>query len=182
MTDELRAHCRKKAFFAFGTSQIFQRRAQRLLRLRNWITYLGIVVPILVGAIALSFGTAYMKYVLVPAGVVGIVQLALSVWSLVARWDERHMYAVSAARAQTRLFNAWDALAARPPADLRARVDDVDEEDQRQEQFDLTQHIDDKEKRYAMRAALYQFGNNCERCGQKPKSMAPTDCDACGNF
>jgi len=55
-SEELRRHARDKAYYAYGTSQIFERRMRRLRVWRNLITYLGIAVPALVGAIALSFG------------------------------------------------------------------------------------------------------------------------------
>src|SRR5437762_6649276 len=91
----LQAHCRKRAYYAFGTARIFDKRAQSLQTRRNWIAYLGIVVPLLVGAMVLSVGTAFVPYILIPAGVLGAAQLALSVWSLVARWNEAHTYAIS---------------------------------------------------------------------------------------
>jgi mobilome CxxCx(11)CxxC protein len=178
----LQAHCRERAFFAFGTSKIFERRVRRLDKARNWIAYLGVVVPLLVGSIALSFGTAWLLYTLVPAGILGTVQLALSAWSLVAKWDDKHAYAVSATQAQMRLFNAWDRLCKRPPADFEEKIAELDAEDQRQEQSDLSQNVLPQEQRFAMRSALYHFGNACVRCGEKPVSMAPSKCDTCGNF
>lgn len=99
------AHCRERAFFAFGTARIFERRLHRLTSLRNWITYLGIVVPLTVGAVALSFDSKILPFFLIPAGILGVAQLALSAWSLVARWDERHASALASLQAQTRLFN-----------------------------------------------------------------------------
>ncbi len=181
----LQAHCREKAHYAFGTIRIFEKRARSLQIRRNLITYLGIVVPLLVGAAVLSVGTGFVPYVAVPAGLLGMAQLALSVWSVVAHWDDAHGYAVGAMQANIRLFNAWDALAKRPPENLQARVEALDSEDQRQEQADMAQHITEKEKRYAMRATLYQYGLACERCKTKPASMKPgkyDTCDTCGNF
>lgn len=182
MGQTVQAHCREKAFYAFGTARIFERRMRKLDRLRAWITYLGILVPLLVGTAVLSFGTAWVAYAVIPASVLGCAQIALSAWSLVARWDEKHSYAIAAMQAQTRLFNAWDSLAKRTPADLDTRANDLDAEDLRQEQSDLAQNISPQEKRYAMRASLYHFGNQCVRCKSVPKSMKPSDCDTCGNF
>ena len=182
MATDLRYHCRDKAFFAFGTSKIFERRLRRLDKLRNWITYLGIVVPVLVGAIAMSFDTKYLPYAIVPAGILGCVQLALSAWSLVAKWDDKHSYALAALQAQTRLFNAWDLLAKRDPPDIQIKVDDLDAEDQRQEAADLAQNVSPEEQRLGMRSALFHFGNNCKTCGVKPVSLQPSNCDTCGNF
>jgi mobilome CxxCx(11)CxxC protein len=162
--EKLLKRCRDRAFYAYGTARIFERRAQRLETRRNWITYLGIVVPVLVGSVALSFGKDWLPFVLLPAGLVTAVQLALSVWSLVARWDDRHSHAVRAVQDQTGLFNDWERLAQRTPADLEQQVAALDLEDQHLEQGDLAQAITLPDKRYAMRASLYHFGSECARC------------------
>ena len=175
-------HCGERRFYAFGTAKLFERRARKLEWKRNSITYLGIIVPLMVGGLVLSRGTEALEYVLVPAAAVSLLQLALSTWSLVAKWDSQHSYALGASQAQTRLFNAWDAMLKRLPADIDARIKELDAEDQRQEQYDLLQNITDREKRFAMRASLYHFGNTCARCGVQPESMTPSDCDTCGNF
>lgn len=179
---DLQEHCRNKAFYAFGTTKIFEQRLQKLDNRRNWITYLGILVPLLIGGAALSFGTEWLPLVIIPAGILGCIQLALSAWSLVAKWDDKHAYALSAIQAQTSLFNSWDRLAKRPPTDLDAQVSALDAEDQRQEQADLTQNLAPPEKRYAMLASLYHFGKACARCGRTPTSLKPPKCDTCGNF
>ena len=179
---DIRVHCREKAFFAFGTARIFERRLRRLNELRNWITYLGIVVPLLIGGVAMSFDTKVLPYVIIPAGLVGLVQLALSAWSLVAKWDDKHAFSLSALQAQTRLFNAWDALAKRNPPDINTKANELDAEDQRQETQDLTQVITKQEKNYGMRAALFHFGNECPTCKVRPVSLKASGCDTCGNF
>ena len=179
---DIRAHCRDKAFFAFGTSKIFELRLHELNRFRNCITYLGIVVPLMVGGIALSFDTKILPYVAIPAGILGSIQLALSAWSLVARWDEKHAYALSALQAQTKLYNLWDNLARRDPPDLEQQATTLDAEDQRQESQDLSQNISKKEQNYGMRAALFHFGIKCKTCDIKPLSLKASMCDTCGNF
>ena len=105
-------HCRDRAFYAYGTSRLFEKRATILATRRTWITFLGIAVPVSVGSVILSFGAvpAVLPYVIATAGVIGTIQLVLSVWSLVARWDDRYAHAVKAAQAATRLHNAWEWL------------------------------------------------------------------------
>jgi len=174
--------CSDKRFQAFGTGKIFERRVKRLERRRNWITYLGIAVPLLVGSLGLSFGGNWVKYLAVPAGIAAAIQLILSLWSLVARWDDKYVYAVSAMQAQTKLFNSWDFLAKRQPANLEQRIDDLAAEDQRQETSDIAQGILPEEKRFAMRAALYHYGLVCLACKIQPPSMKASKCDTCGNF
>jgi mobilome CxxCx(11)CxxC protein len=183
-TVQLQKRCNERSFYAYGTTRIFERRAQRLSKLRNAITFLGIVVPLTVGSLILSFGKmpTLLPWLLAMAGVIGTIQLILSTWSIVARWDEAHAHAVSAILANTRIYNAWERMAKSTPPDFEARVKELEAEDERQEQSDLTQHISYREKRYAMRAALFYRGLPCASCKVKPPSMAPSTCDTCGNF
>jgi mobilome CxxCx(11)CxxC protein len=106
------SHCRDRAFYAYGTSRLFERRAQSLNKGRRAITFLGIAVPLVVGSTVAAFGTqsSLLPYLLGLAGIVGAVQLVLSAWSIVARWDERYAYSVAATQANTRLYNACDGL------------------------------------------------------------------------
>jgi mobilome CxxCx(11)CxxC protein len=182
MAGDLSRHCGDRAFYAYGTARIFERRARELERRRNWITYLGVAVPGVVGGGYLAFGKDFPSALVVVAGVLGVVQLALSLWSLVAKWDDRYAYAQRATQVHTYLFNTWDALVKRPPPNLEARVQQLDGEDQRQEQTDLAQAISEKEKRFAMRSTLYFYGLKCARCGEQPASMKAGKCDTCGNF
>lgn len=181
---DLVKHCTDRAFYAYGTSRIFERRAQSLGKRRNAITFLGIAVPLTVGSLILSFGA---KPELIPvlvwiAGAIGTVQLILSTWSIVARWDEQYSYAITAMLANTRLYNTWERLSKSQSSVITNLVSEMDADDQRQEQSDLTAHITEKEKHFAMRAALYYKGLTCPACRIRPPSMAPTGCDTCGNF
>ena len=180
----LTKHCIDRAFYAYGTSRIFEQRCQKLRKGRNAITFLGVAVPLSVGSLILSFGAIpkLMPVVVLLAGSIGTIQLILSVWSIVARWDEQHSYAMSAMLANTTLHNSWDRLSKSQQATIANWVNDMNVEDERQEQLDLTAHISVKEKRYAMRAALYYKGLPCAACNDKPTSMAPSNCDTCGNF
>jgi mobilome CxxCx(11)CxxC protein len=181
--EQLRNDCRQKANYAFGTASIFEHRMRRLERLRYTITYLGIIVPVLVGSLALtSLGKTLLPYMEFPAGVVITLQLALSIWSIIAKWDEKYLYALGAMQVQTKLFNSWNRLAKYPPPDLERRVHELLEKDELQENSDLAQNVSDKEKRYGLRKTLYHYGLTCATCQIKPSSMKPSKCDTCGNF
>lgn len=168
--DLLVKDCREKAYYAFGTSKIFERRRRRLESGRNWITYLGIVVPLLVGSLGLSFGKEWAPVLAVPAGIAITIQLVLSLWSVVYKWDDKYSYSIRAMQEQTKLFNAWDGLAKQPPADLGQRIKDLAAEDQRQETNDMAQNISEKEKRFGMRKTLYQYGLACQTCKQNGRT------------
>ncbi|MEX2515936.1 MAG: mobilome CxxCx(11)CxxC protein [Gammaproteobacteria bacterium] len=177
-------HCRDRAFYAYGTGRIFEKRARTLSRQRHLITFLGIAVPLVVGGTVLSFGTdqSFVPCLFVIAGVLMILQLVVSVWSLVARWDERYSYAVGASQSNTKLYNDWKAVLDRTPNNASEKIKELDAEDQRQEATDVAQHITDKEKRFAMRSTLFYMKLSCLTCSETPQSMKSSKCDTCGNF
>lgn len=176
--------CRDKEFHAYGTTRIFERRAGRLRSLRTWITFLGIVAPVLVGGLVLTFGVAEksLPYFITVAGLVGLVQLVLSTWAIVARWDEQYEYSIESSRHNTDLYNKFKALADKNPPDMSDKFDKVQKENEDREFKDIAQNITDKEKRYANRESLKYYQKPCHICTVTPTSSKPTKCDACGNF
>ncbi|WP_447527594.1 mobilome CxxCx(11)CxxC protein [Vreelandella sp. TE19] len=176
--------CREKEFHAYGTIRIFEKRARNLQVRRTWITFLGIVIPLVVGSIVLAFGTltAALPYLLTFAGVVSTIQLILSTWSIVSRWDEKYDYAIESVRDNTYLYNKFKALAERPPNDLDVKFFELTKENERRESADITKHITDKEKRYANYLSLKYYNKPCHVCNEIPKTSKPSKCDGCGNF
>lgn len=176
--------CRDKEFHAYGTTRIFERRAGRLRFLRTWITFLGIVAPVLVGGLVLTFGVAEksLPYFITAAGLVGLVQLVLSTWAIVARWDEQYEYSIDSSRHNTDLYNKFKALADANPADISEKFNKIQKENEDREFKDIAQNITDKEKRYAYRESLKYYQKPCHICKITPTSSKPTKCDACGNF
>ncbi|MGI5048341.1 hypothetical protein ACM9HD_33575, partial [Streptomyces sp. JAC25] len=54
--DDYRRKCWDAALHAYGTSHIFQRRASDLKRKTDLLTWVGLVVPLLIGALVGAFG------------------------------------------------------------------------------------------------------------------------------
>lgn len=98
---------------AYGTAYIFQRRAQGLRRRLQVLTFFGIVGPIFIGALVLSFGLklAILSAAIPTALLVGIVQLVITVWSLVFGWQPAYAYATESEAANRRLALAFARLA-----------------------------------------------------------------------
>jgi len=175
---------RDKEFYAYGTTRIFERRAVKLKSLRTWITFLGIVTPVIVGGTVLSFGSdaKVLPYFLTVAGVVGLIQLILSTWSIVARWDESYEYAIESARENTELFNLFKKLADNKPTDIQNKFEDAINKYEEREFKDIGQSLSDKEKRFATREALRYYQKPCHICKRTPQTIKPSKCDGCGNF
>ena len=183
--DILKSECWDKRFYCFGTYKIFEKRSNELKLLRNIITFLGLVVPLSIGASFLSF-TNDIEYVktsiLTIAGILTLVQLIFSLWSIINRWDEKHAYAVGAIQANTRLAANFERLGKQNAEVIKSEIDHLREEYIRQDAMDSIQNITPKEYRYAMRQSLFQYRLKCKTCEEIPQSLKPSNCDTCGNF
>jgi mobilome CxxCx(11)CxxC protein len=184
---KIHTECWDEALHCFGTAAIFRKRANRArLRLRI-LTFLGIVVPASVGGLVLSFGTdfQYKNLVIVFASIFGLIQLVLSIWSLVAKWEDSFAYSLESLSVNDRLSSLFQELAKAIPIDsmeLKTRYELLQAENRDRRARDNQQLITEKEHRFGMRAALRQFQRTCISCKKVPTSLTPTNCDICGNF
>lgn len=182
---EIEEHAKNYEFYCFGTIRIFEKRATNLKFLRNLITFLGLVTPLIAGSIFLSFGTheKFTPYLVAAAGIAGTIQLVLSTWSIVARWDESYEYAVESLRANTELYNSWKSIRDESGSpNVLGEFHKIKKLYEDRELKDLGQNIKDKEKRFANFETLKYYGQSCHLCKKIPASQKPTKCTACGNF
>lgn len=182
---EIKEKSRDYEFYCFGTVRVFEKRANNLKFYRNLITFLGLVTPLIAGSIFLSFGTheKITPYLVAAAGIAGTIQLILSAWSIVARWDESYEYAVESLRANTELYNSWKSL--RDESDSTSapkQFQIIKKNYEERELKDLGQNIKDKEKRFANFETLKYYQQACHLCQKIPNSQKPTKCNGCGNF
>lgn len=189
MTDKnLKQECFEKKFYSFGTAKIFERRMKSFSWRLKSITFLGLLLPILIGASVAAFSTEHdwLKNILIPiCGILTITQAVLSLLSLLSlvfKWEDNYSYAISALKINTRLTNDFEKLAKEKNEKIENDIDRLLFEYERQETEDTSQGISDKEKRFAMRAALFQYKCKCKTCDLEPKKIKPTDCDTCGNY
>lgn len=180
----LRNDCWGRAIETFGTAYIFQDRIRTPRRNLRVITFLGIAIPALVGGIILSFGTdpTMLKPLLWAAGILGTVQLALSVWALVARWDDEVAYGFESSADNFRLSSQYERLGKTGPADIALRFEVLEAANQARINSDVRVNLTDRQKRMGLRAGLRQFRRECVSCGHVPESMTSTPCAICGNF
>ena len=84
-TDQICNECWDRALHAFGTAQIFLRRARWHEQALRYLSFVAVAVPVIVGVLVMTFGTGeYLPWVLGLAGALGAVQVVVSVWSVVA--------------------------------------------------------------------------------------------------
>jgi mobilome CxxCx(11)CxxC protein len=184
---KIQLDCWDNAVYAFGTANIFERRAGVLQRKLKWLGYIGLAGPLLVGLLALGFGATSqsLKRVIPIAIVVGIAQVLFSAWSLVSDWTGNLAYARESATANAELAARYQQLGRSAPesiTDLRHRFDLLFVEDGTRRRRDLEKSITDRERCRGLRAGLRQFGRECSACKRVPVSMTPTLCEVCGKF
>lgn len=186
--DELKDNCNEHMFWCYGTSALFQRRERKLKKLREWITYLGIIGPIVIGSAVGAFGKDWKiaDFELVPmivtlASAVGIVQIVLSTWALVARWDEAYGAAQESIRNNNDLYHKFRSLRDMPPQDYMPALELLRQENMRQEGQDYRQSITEKEKRYAYHQSMRYLGKECRACRTIPSGKS-TECSTCGKW
>jgi mobilome CxxCx(11)CxxC protein len=155
--------------------------------LLRWLSFWGLVLPVLVGGVVIAFGTegSYLKYLLAAVGIVGIVQLILSLWSIVASWADNLQYSLESAAENFDLsakFKELGQQAQDPPDGIEVRYAELKARDDSRRIADAKRAPKAKELRYAHRAGLRQFQRSCEGCHTIPVSMEPTECDICGRF
>jgi len=179
--------CWERAFYAYGTAAIFQARSLRYRSLIRALTFMGIVVPLLIGGVVLGFGlhASYLPSLLVIASAVGVFQLVFSAWAIVYAWADNLEYSLESAAENfelSSLFKQLGTLAPEPPADLQIRYAAAQAKDDARRAADDKKGLTKKELRYGHRAGLRQFQRKCEGCQNVPASMDSTDCPVCGRF
>lgn len=176
-----------KALYAFATARVFSLRATSKDAWLKANTCLGILLPSFVGGIVLTYGKDVNKLdvVIWIVGVLGIMQLILSIIAVVFAWEESKNYYIESSISNRNLFEAFQDLAKFPPVTDEKLKEEYDKLVIRES---LRNDLDDKypfslvEERKGMRYALKYFQRPCATCGQVPTTMEPSQCDTCGNF
>jgi mobilome CxxCx(11)CxxC protein len=186
-SDRICQECWVRALYAYGTAAIFRKRSRLYRGLIRALTFMGIVVPLLIGGVVIGFGTqaTYLAFILGVAAFVALVQLVFSAWALVYRWDDKLEYSLESVAENFELsstFKDLGTLAPEPPADLQIRFAAAQAKDDARRAADDKKGLTEKELRYGHRAGLRQFLRKCEECQTVPVSMDSTDCPVCGRF
>jgi len=173
-------------FLSYGTVQIFEKRANKLRTLRAWLTFLGIVLPVTIGGVYLSFGQSdeLMKFIVLIAGIIGTFQLILSTWALVAGWDYTYESAIKSVQGNTAIYNKckrFVSLTSVSDSDFLNSYSEILKEAESQELVDLTQHISSAERKFAYTSSLRYYNRACHACNQNPNSLNVNHkCTSCG--
>jgi mobilome CxxCx(11)CxxC protein len=179
-----------RAANAYGTAEIFRKRARHY---RQWITavnFIGIAIPLTIGAIALAnlFQRSWFERAIYFASVLVVVQGLIFLWSIVANWPDSLDYSAAASTENLELSNRMAAMAPQlldiPPGFDAAYAALIAKDDDQIKQ-DFRRDIRDGEKIYGYRAGRLRFQRRCWLCKQKSISMNMpllwwNRCRACG--
>lgn len=185
--DTIRRNCWNKAIYCLGTSYIFQEKAKKYGKYLRWINVLGIMVPLLAGAIAMGYGqySQYLQYFLIIAIPLSLAQVALSSLALIGKWGDSLSYALESQSENRKLAEEFRHLAENPPNDISVleqefRILNVRDDGRSRQDEKIT--FSNKEERKGMRYALKMLQLECAICKKVPIDMNPTNCDNCGKF
>jgi mobilome CxxCx(11)CxxC protein len=186
-TDAICKDCWNRAVDCFGTGKIFEQRAARYRWKINLLSYLGVGVPAIVGALAIAWGKDVLEgsNVLLVASILGIVQIAISIASLVQSWPTELDYSNESASANLKFAEEFKKLAETaqtPPTDLHSQANQLIALDQARSQQDSKKHVTEKELRWGHRRGLRQFRRECAGCNTIPIDLKSTKCGICGDF
>lgn len=186
-SDQIRQDCWTKAINCLATSFIFQHKAKKYGDYLRYNSILGLIIPILIGSIAATYGTnsPSLKWALIIAAPFSILQAILSGLALANKWESNLSYSLESQTANRELSDNFAELAKYPPSDiydLQKKNEVLITIDKERTKQDEKVHFSDKENRKGMRYALMILQINCAVCGHKPINMTPTECTNCGKF
>ena len=184
---KLRIKCFDNSFHSFGKAYIFEKRTQHFNRLINFLTVLGIIVPVAVGGTVLGYGidNEFLKLLITVAIPVSTIQLLISIFSVVYKWSDEMAYANETVQDHYYLSERFKKIAEFSPESyvefdhsfelLNTRLKARTEQDSKH-------NVKEWELRMGMRYALREFQKQCVGCSKTPTSMEYSDCDVCGKF
>ena len=185
--DEKRGNCADSALKCFGTAYIFGQRARPIRMALRILTFSGIAGPAALGGVVAAFNLKpeFVGIAVTIAGTIALVQVVISIWSLVASWDSALSYSVESKAANYRLADQFFKLGRTTvltPEEFDTELTALEAEAGFRTELDNRIDLTDKEKRMGMRAGLRHYSRICAGCGEIPKSMESSKCPVCGQF
>lgn len=185
--DKIKLDSSDKSFHSFGYSYIFQKRIKWYLRYINALKFFGIIVPLIIGALALGYGanSNILIYAIIVGTPIVIFQLVISTLSIVYKWDDELAYSFEASNDYNFFYEEFRKLFNYPTQsslNLENKFDILMTKLNSREQQNSKHKINEKELRTGMRYSLREHKKECVGCGKIPTDMKSTKCGVCGNF
>jgi mobilome CxxCx(11)CxxC protein len=183
----LKTKCFDNSFHSFGKAYLFEKRAQHYNKLINWLTILGIIVPISIGATATGYGlnNVFLKNLIAFSIPVSIIQLLISIFSIIYKWSDQQSYAIETVQEHQFLSERFKKLGEFPPENYKEFDQEFEILNTRLKsriEQDSKHGVKEWELRMGMRFALREFQRECVGCKITPLSMEYSECTVCGKF
>lgn len=177
------------AVHAEATRFVFDRRAKIL---GSWITLRDLTcigIPLTIGYI---YGSEqfeavkpYKNYAVALLAFLALLQLLLTVFSLLKQWDKELSYDLRSVRDQYALRVKWSKIGDGQSLDIARDYEYTIKQQEEYESHDAEKGITDREKLLGHRAGLLFFRRKCA-CGIIPKTLDPPifvrhRCPHCGS-
>lgn len=171
-----------------GTRVVFERRADRLrtlTRIRDFSCFAGpVCVAYLYSSELFEPLKKYQHYALGLLALFAVLQTLLTLWSLIARWDEELAFNIRAAANAYLLKDAWGRLGQGQAVDLAIEYDLLGARQIMEDSHNTQKGITRGEMKRGMRAGLIAFQRRCI-CGDLPKGYGiplwpKKSCVVCG--
>lgn len=185
--DKLRQECWDNALHSFGTGYVYSDRAIKLKQYLKFISFLGTLVPLLLGGLVAAYGInpTILGWGLAIITPFGIIQLVLSAWSVHSSWNDLYSNYLESSLENSRLAQEYETLGKYPPnefSQLKQEKEKIDIKKANRDKEDNKNPFSEKERRKGMRWALRNYKRSCAGCKEIPISMESIDCDICGKF
>lgn len=189
----LRTESWNNALHSYGTGYIYKKRASFKRKKLKALTFLGIIVPVLVGGIVTTYdniSAQYLSLIFIVAGTLSLIQLILSVFSLVYNWEDSYSYYLESSNDNFSISSEYEKLFKNFSPDYELKLlkrleldkSTVDIKYKIRSSNDNKYPLTQKENNEGMRYSLRYFKRQCKGCNIVPIDMKPTKCGVCGNF
>ena len=185
--EQIRQECWVKSLHALGTSYIFSLKGNTFKNRIRFISVLGVVAPLLIGATAAAYGlnSSFTTLALSIAAPITVFQIVFSGISLVYKWDDQFAYSLESQSDNRNISEEFETLGKYGSTDIIA----LEKQFEKLKAIDNARTIQDekirfseKENRKGMRYALWVRQKECATCKMIPTSMEPSNCKTCGTF
>ena len=184
--ENIRKECHENKFHCYGKSYVYGERVNIYERRLRIINFIGIIVPLMFGGFALTYGVSSINETAIYiGGGILFVQLFFSAFALVFKWDDELAYSLEATRDHNLLSQDFKTLGQFPPATLDEiinRYNILNEKLKSRNEQDVKHDLSDKERIKGMRWSLREYKRACVSCGKIPYSIEKTDCPVCGKY
>ncbi len=176
-TDELRNEAWTQFIYARGAHEIFRRRASKLkvyMRIRD---FLAVALPVIIAFVATTdfidkLG-GFKAVALAGLAVATAGQVLLSLWSLIARWDESRSVSLQLMNDSNELETQWRDVGKSDVPDLESAYGVAKARQKVVDARLAAEELTEAERLIGLRAGLKELQRRCVECGRIPVTIDP---------